>query len=323
MSDTKITLRYQVKSYLNTWFNNQLKKRKHSTQTITLSHKNIYILPSKFGLAYLFVNLLVYVLGINYQNNLVIMYSYLMLSFLLVNFIVAFINLYNLKITLSHTNAGYQHTGYFAQFHFSNRDGTTSLEIEGENIQNQFIDGVDTNLFKLDVQVNEIKRGSHTLPRIKLLSRYPFGLVTTWSYFVSEVKTYIYPTPLSFSFHQVNQAELESETDNSKTSFASENYQGVRPYIEGDKVNRISWKHYAKHQVLATKDFTAGSSSEYEFGLNTVPGDLEQKLQHLSYLITHAEHENLRYSLVLPNNKVNLGSGNKHMTECLERLSDV
>ncbi|WP_372768440.1 DUF58 domain-containing protein [Pseudoalteromonas sp.] len=323
MSDTKKNLREKVNSYFNAWFNGLLKKRKHSAKTITLSHKNIYILPSKFGLAYLFVNLLVYVLGINYQNNLVIMFSYLMLSFLLVNFIVAFINLYNLNITLSHTSAGYQNTGYHAQFHLNNRDGTTSLEIEGENIQSKFIDAIDNQLFKLNIQINVSKRGVHILPRIKLLSRYPFGLVTTWSYFVSEVQTYIYPTPLSYSIHQVTKAELEFENDSRKTTAASENYQGVRPYIEGDKVNRISWKHYAKHQVLATKDFSAGSSNEYEFNLNTVPGNLEQKLQHLSYLITHAEQESLRYSLVLPNSKVDLNSGKNHMTECLERLSDV
>lgn len=323
MSDTKLKLGQQLKTYVNAWFNKQLKKRKHSAKTITLSHKNIYILPSKFGMAYLFVNLLVYILGINYQNNLVIMFSYLMLSFLLVNFIVAFINLYNLKITLSHNTAGYQHTGYQVQFHLCNRDGTTSLEIQGDNISHQFIDAVDDTLYKLDLQVNVAKRGSHSLPRIKILSRYPFGLVTTWSYFISEVKTYIYPTPLAFSFHQVSQAELESESDSAKRSLAGEHYQGVRPYVEGDKVNRISWKHYAKHQVLATKDFTSGSSNEYEFSLNTVPGELEQKLQHLSYLVTHAEHEHLRYSLILPNSKVELGSGNNHMTQCLERLSDV
>ena len=323
MSDTKSSVRSRLNAYINAWFNKQLKKRKHSAKTIKLSHKNIYILPSKFGLAYLLVNLLVYVLGINYQNNLVIMFSYLMLSFLLVNFIVAFINLYNLTITLSHTNAGYQHTGYQAQFHLSNRDGTTSLEIQGENIKNLFVDGIGEEFIKLDVAVNEAMRGAHRLPRIKLLSRYPFGLVTTWSYFVSEAMTYIYPTPLAFSFHQVSQAELESDNDNNKTTFASENYQGVRPYIEGDKVNRISWKHYAKHQVLATKDFTSGSSSEYEFSLNIVPGNLEQKLQHLSYLITHAENESLQYSLVLPNSKIELNNGMHHMTQCLERLSDV
>lgn len=324
MSDTKTSLVQSIKSHVNVWFNNQLKKRKHSETSITLTHKNIYILPSKFGMAYLISNVLVYVLGINYQNNLVIMFSYLMFSFLLENFIVAFINLYNLKVSLSHTVAGYQHTGYFAYFQLVNKDGTTSLEVSGEHIRSQFIDSIEETTQKLELQINIANRGLHSLPRLKFFSRYPFGLVTTWSYFVPDKKTYVYPTPLSFSFHQVSQAEIESDSQSqSNQATVSENYQGVRPYIDGDKVNRISWKHYAKNQVLATKDFSSGSTSEYEFSLQTVPGNLEQKLQHLSYLVTHAENENLRYSLLLPHAKVDLGSGTPHMTKCLEELSNV
>ena len=108
MSDTKVSLMQSIKSHVNIWFNNQLKKRKHSETSITLTHKNIYILPSKFGMAYLISNVLVYVLGINYPNNFVIMFRYLMFSFLLVHFLVAFINLYNLKVSLSYTVAGYK-----------------------------------------------------------------------------------------------------------------------------------------------------------------------------------------------------------------------
>ena len=323
MSDTKNNSVNALKSILKIRFNNFLKKRKHQEPELTLSHKNIYILPSKFGLAFVALNALIYILGINYQNNLVLFFSYLMLAFLLINFIVAFTNIYNLTVRIINTNPGYQHTGYKFYLQLSNTENTSSLQIEAGQVESKLIDLITEHPKKITINVAVNKRGKHFLPRIKLLSRYPFGLVTTWSYFMSERQEYIYPTPRAFSFHQVNTSDIESEIDAKATKSISENYQGVRPYQDGDKVNRISWKHYAKHQVLATKDFASGLSQEYVFTLNMVPGEIEQKLQHLSYLLTHAEQEQLVYSLVLPNTLIELGSGAQHFTQCLEALSDV
>lgn len=309
---------------LNKRFNAMLKKRKHFKQSLTLNHSNIYIFPSKFGLAFVALTILVYVLGINYQNNLVLLCSYLMLSFLLVNFVIAFSNLYNLTIKLTGLMPGFQHSGYSVNLQLSNTANTASLAIEIDNAPPYFVSNISSEVTKVSINVKQAKRGKHRVPRIKLFSRYPFGLVTTWSYLLSDNNVYIYPTPLAYSIHKINLNDLDVESDpQSNTKSLSENYHGVRPYQDGDKVNRISWKHYAKNQVLATKDFSTGLSSEYVFSLNSVPGNTEQKLQHLCYLLTHAEQEQLSYSLLLPKKQIALGSGKEHLTLCLEAISDV
>ena len=54
---------------------NKLLKNKHKTNEIELQHKTIYVLPSKLGGQFLLIALLNFVMGINYQNNLILLFS--------------------------------------------------------------------------------------------------------------------------------------------------------------------------------------------------------------------------------------------------------
>ena len=57
-----------------------LDKRLPGASKITLTHKSIFILPTGFGLLWIGLVLLLYLFGTNYQNNLVIGLSILLLS---------------------------------------------------------------------------------------------------------------------------------------------------------------------------------------------------------------------------------------------------
>ena len=324
MSDTKTSMVRTLKQKLNETLNRLLKSRKHCGENITLNHSNIYVLPSKFGLAYLFLNSLIYILGVNYQNNLVLLFSYLMVSFLLVNFLFAFLNLRNLTLKFNGLNPGYVHTSLELNLSISNLSGSESVYLSHPNAETRYLDKINEDNLSIKLNLRYARRGKKQIDKIKIMSQNPFGLVSAWSYFFVDKSAYIYPTPHSFSIHQVVTEPVESEHSSSLNAKKnSEYYQGVRPFTEGDKINRISWKHYAKHQVLASKDFSSITANEYVFTLQSVPGNLEQKLQHLSYLITHAYHDSLPFSLVLPNKQIPLGTNKAHMTSCLEALSDV
>ena len=60
--------------------NNWLNKRIPAATRFSLNHKNIFIFPSRFGGLYLFLCLGLFILGTNYQNNLMILLCYFLVS---------------------------------------------------------------------------------------------------------------------------------------------------------------------------------------------------------------------------------------------------
>ena len=89
------------KSQLQTRFDRFITKRMPSSDKQTLSQPNIFIFPTLFGFSYLLFCLLLFVLGTNYQNNLVVFVSFLLGSLFVVAMLHSFNNLSGITISAS------------------------------------------------------------------------------------------------------------------------------------------------------------------------------------------------------------------------------
>ena len=77
---------------------NKLLKNKHSKQSITLAHNNIYVVPSQLGFYFIIVAILNFVMGINYQNNLILVMAYLMFVVMIIAVLLGYTNAKGLKL---------------------------------------------------------------------------------------------------------------------------------------------------------------------------------------------------------------------------------
>lgn len=77
-----------LQNYWNRWLN----KRIPAATQHHLNHHNIFIFPAKFGLLFLSLCLLLFLLGTNYQNNLMLLLCYFLLALFLVNLLASYIN---------------------------------------------------------------------------------------------------------------------------------------------------------------------------------------------------------------------------------------
>ena len=68
----------QLKVFFKNNFNRWLAKRIPSQKEHRLNSSNILIYPTRFGLGYLAIVMLIFLLGTNYQNNIILLLSYLM-----------------------------------------------------------------------------------------------------------------------------------------------------------------------------------------------------------------------------------------------------
>ncbi|HAU4891590.1 TPA: hypothetical protein F3L22_24095, partial [Aeromonas hydrophila] len=80
------------------WQQGWLARRIPPTRQITLQGRCLFILPTRLGLWYLLVMLAIYLLGTNYQNNLVLLVAYGLGSLFMVTMWLTHRNLLGLSL---------------------------------------------------------------------------------------------------------------------------------------------------------------------------------------------------------------------------------
>ena len=321
MHENKKDTRPALFSKLKAQLFNLLLKNKHNTEQLTLTHNNIYILPSKLGSCFLLITALNFILAVNYQNNLILVMAYLMLVAMIFSLLLGYNNVKGLTVSYKKHIASYAPSCAQLQLQLSNNKTCYSLQFSYENKTLITIDEATapTQLVSLDLPIK--KRGEYPLKRLKIISRYPFGLVSAWSYMQLTQSVFVYPQQLK-PVQQANQHFNQSMDDgDQKNRHGSEEFDGLIPHQVGMNMKRVSWKHYAKTQQLMVKEFVNYSAQSVFFDFNQLQGNTESRLQQLSYLISNACQQGIPYGLQLEIRLFEVDEGKQHCQKCLEALS--
>ncbi|MDF1808455.1 MAG: DUF58 domain-containing protein [Phycisphaerales bacterium] len=97
-----------------------------------------------------------------------------------------------------------------------------------------------------------LHRGHHTLEKLRLSTRFPFGLLQKSLIFNSPRSFTVLPYQLKIKPEIIRVVQGEGEEVRKRThqSGASNEYWGMREYSPGDPKRRIAWKQSARHQRL-------------------------------------------------------------------------
>ncbi|OHU96551.1 hypothetical protein BIW53_04275 [Pseudoalteromonas byunsanensis] len=298
-------------------------RKKHEGDRITLKHNTIYVIPSTTGLGFVSVSALNFVLGINYQNNLLLGVAYLMIILLVVSIIYGYLNMSGAQIRLVSIQSAHRSTPPTATFELNTKARLQQLSIEHNHIKQQITLPVveASELFSIEF---EFPRGKHSLGRFKFISHFPFGLVSVWSYLYCNKCIYAYPDPV---VDKSNRQEFESHNREAQlvhsSSHLSDEFKQLVPYQSGTNMHRISWRHFAKTQQLLVKDYEGETGARtLGFDFDTLEGNVEERLEKLCYLVLQAHQNNLCYALKLGPRLIKAAQGEQHKVTCLEALSD-
>ncbi|TQF67354.1 DUF58 domain-containing protein [Pseudoalteromonas luteoviolacea] len=307
------------------WLNNIIAK-KHSSNSITFSHDNIYVVPSKSGFLFLFFALLNFVIGINYQNNLILGVSYLMLMLQISALFYGYMNLHGLRIELLDITSNFAGQHNQAKFRITPSSDVFSLNIyHSEFLKLEFQNKhFSTKAHNQVIKLLMDKRGKYQSGKFKIQSSYPFGLVNVWSYLLPDKVFYVYPAPIKCELEI--QSTLEADTDTgvkSNRTDSFEDFSSLSKYQKGMSKNRISWRHFAKSQELLVKDYEGEEQSiSHVLDFHKVEGSKETKLSKLSYQVIEADKQGHEFALRLPAIYIKMGNGDVHVKACLEALSE-
>ena len=312
------------------WFVNiyqrALYKRRHLKKQHQLAQRNLFIFPSLLGLFYLLFILLLWLLGTNYQNNLILALSYLLLSIMLISIFHCYFNMSGLKISVD--SAAPVFCGDLAlipvRFMASEEHKHQGLSFGWykSSMQTLAWDGQKT-IHTLNIATQQ--RGVFQPPRLVLKSYYPLGLLRCWCLLPLDVQVLVYPLPELGERHlsAVDKSEEQSRNDLVTVSGNDEDeYQGLRLHRSGDSVNKIAWKQYARTGTLYNKDYSGNQqqSTCLDWRHYSV-SSTEKKLQHICFDALQLSQQQCVYSLKLPGVSIEPGAGDVHLQQVLGALA--
>ena len=293
-----------------------------TTQSAVLKSNRVFVLPTRQGLFFLTVLLVMLVGATNYSNNMAFALAFLLGSALFVSILHTYHNLVGLKLTLSRVDdcfAG-NHAGFLLTL--ANPNHRQRFDIKLINDQ-----GVKTHLTiaghergQARLAIPAPRRGRLPLGRITVFTTYPFGLVLSWAYVDVEGEALVYPRP-SRVVAPATRSPAAGEGQEIPEP-GSDDFHGFHQYQPGDSLRHINWKALAREQGLVTKQFHRHTTPELWFDWSTVTGsNTEERLSRLCRMVLDAENRQQHYGLRMPSTEIPLGNGAQHQRRCLQQLA--
>jgi uncharacterized protein (DUF58 family) len=289
---------------------------------VALQRRRLYILPTRAGLAFGALLLLMLIAGLNYANSLALLVTFLLTGLALVAMHACHRNL--LGLTVADLSAQDSFAGQHAQLRLrlANNSAQPRLGIE--------IDGLGTPAVGCTVHANgdaivnlriaTPQRGVLPIGRLRILSTWPFGLFRAWTWLHVAHAVTVYPHPAGQ--RTMPMADGSRDGTAPRESADIDEWATLRPFRDGDSPRQVAWKAYARGAPLLVKEYTASGSVERLFDFATLAGlDTEQRLSQLTRWIVNCAADGEAFGVRLPRQLIDLDQGMLHRQRCLRALA--
>ena len=313
---------------LNKW----LDKRIPPASEFQLNHHNIFIFPAKFGLLYLMLCMLLFLLGTNYQNNLMLLLCYFLLALFLVHLLSSYVNFARLSVSMGKIPEIYAtDEGYLSLWVNANKalktpmHGIINISFMGEKVSSWFDCDDFNNPITLNYQCHT--RGWQQLERITFNCYYPLGLFKCWTHLAFNSKVLIFPKPQPCQIDLVD-SPLASDKATSplqsyiKSNNSHDDFSHLKAYQAGEPLRHVAWKQAAKGRGMLSKEFISNEPNIGWLVLNNpTPNQLENALSKLCFQVLELSHTNQKFGLELGYTRITPNSGENHRMACLTALA--
>jgi uncharacterized protein (DUF58 family) len=285
--------------------------------------RQIYILPTGTGLLYGAVALLMLVGSLNYQNNLGLLFTFLMVSVGLVAMHHCWLNLLGLKVS-SHPGPPV-FAGTKARFEidlFNDRTGARfdlTVGAGGGQARLAILPGAET--LALSLGVATAGRGLLPLEEVRVETRHPLDLLRAWCWVSCGAAVLVYPRPAERAPAPPALAG-DRRLPGAGGGEGAEDFLGPRDYRRGDSPRRLDWKAAARGRGLVVKQFAGDRGQELALDWGALPAmDPERRIALLARQAIDAGAAGVRFTLRLPGIEVAADRGEPQVRRCLAQLA--
>lgn len=292
---------------------------------VTLTQRNVYILPTRAGLMLALTLLVLLLASINYQLNLGYLLTFLLTGCAVVAMHVSHATLRGISLHLVAPDAVFM--GETATFlvHLQNPSKRTrhaiALGVQGaDQWVNCDVAASASSSVQLGWQPNA--RGMQRLPTLSAHTLFPLGTFRVWTLWRPIAQVLVYPRPepkppaLPVSARQTGVGAVKLSPQRQGEP------DGLRAYRRGDALKMVLWKKLARAGELVSRDTVALHQRELVLSRSdTGLGHPEQQLSRLCAWVLQAEQQGVRYGLRLQGTDIAPEHGPLHLQRCLRALA--
>lgn len=298
-----------------------LDRRQPLATAETLTQKNIYILPASQSVGFFLVILLLWLVGTNYENNLVLLLSYLLIAVFVSTIFATHANLSGLKVSVAGCSQAFAGEPLTIYLKINNRGKPSRLRLrfewaDAEEVMADIPADTDMNL---EISLPTKCRGWLRPGRLKIESSYPLGIVRAWTLPKLSAPALVFPEPIEAPMTEGTGSEgMEGQAHKR----GIDDFGGLEAWQPGVPMQRIAWKQYSAGRGLLEKKFEANTSNPEWLDWESYP-DLttEKRLSALCAKALEMERLDQHYGLRIPGTLLPPAQGEAHLIRVLTTLA--
>jgi uncharacterized protein (DUF58 family) len=274
------------------------------------------------GYGYALGAVVVFLMALNFSNNLLFTYSFLLVAIVLVNIFMARANIKEVAATVGHVQPGYLGDSY--SFHvnlYTEQRQVFGLFLRTDDAlqPSKHIDLATANNVAFEHQLAATVRGAIAAQPLIVRSRWPFGLIEVSRKVATLPANLVYPKP-----ERLADAPEQCVENSELQRHEPEVLEGVRAYQSSDSPKRIHWQAFAKTDSLQVKDFSGGAGNASKLlSWHELKLPYEQRLNCLCYWLLFYQRQGLAIGLQLPRQTISPKIAKGQLEQCLSALAKM
>lgn len=303
-----------------------LRTKPPQTSPIVLIERRIFVLPTRAGIAYAAMLLVLLLGAINYNLSLGHAIVFLLAGLGVMTILATFRNLLGLEIEALPPNPVF--AGQEARFALLLRNDRMlerhRLLLRLSKGQAVWADLPAQSVQAVSLSVPAEQRGWLPLPPVTIETRWPLGLIRAFSICVPDVRCLVWPRPAV----EVSPLPhgLATAGGLCPQGLGGEDFAGLRPHQPADPPQHVAWKAAARmgeEATLLTKLFAETRGETVMLDWQTLPAHLgvEERLSWLTRWVLEAHQQARPWGLRLPGRTWPIAQGEAHLARCLEALA--
>lgn len=314
-------------SFVRRRFRQWWQSRLPLADTMTLTQRNVYILPTRPGFMLALTMILLLVASINYQLNLGYLLTFLLAGSAVAGMHVCHATLRGLTMSLMAPEAQFAGSSATLSIMLTNERASTrygiGLAVLDATHDDRWVwtDVPPQGMATVHVAFKPGRRGLHRVPPLTAETRFPLGTFRVWTVWRPAAQVLVYPAPEAFP-PPLPPGEPRAGGVSATRVHSTGEFDGVRAYRRGDPLKLVVWKKAAKNDELVSRD--TQQAQRHELWLDFAQAghaDAEGKLSRLAAWVLQADRLGLDYGLRLPGQQIEPGSGEAHKRRCLEAMA--
>jgi uncharacterized protein (DUF58 family) len=288
-----------------------------------VTRDRVYILPTRQGYLLLLILLVMLLGSINYSNNMAFLLTFLIVGIGHNAMWYTHRNLLGLETTVLPVRPVFAGAAPVLSLRLEETDGrpreALRLAAGGQEGPPAFLEPGSS--VDISIALEPRPRGVYSLPRQRLSTRYPLGLLEAWTWLTLDTEVLVYPVPIPADAVHAASANGDGEAapvPDARDTLPDE----IRDYRPGDSPNRIAWKAVARSGRLFVRDSAGGDAAPTWLDWEAIQGsDPEYRLSVLCHLVLEANASGQPFGLRLPGQQLGPDAGPEHLGRCLRALA--